>query len=129
MVSTSALIRPTALRQLAHLAVDLRTSTLVVKLGHLVVRAPDEGGQIAATEACLPHTPLRHGPPQPPTGRGLVALPRRGTVPCSGGVEHLQRVGETGAARCRCGSGRNAVGSPSLAIRGGRHRVPSATRR
>src|SRR3712207_4989843 len=45
MVSTSALIPPTALRQLAHLAVGPRTSTLVVELGYLLVRTPDEGGQ------------------------------------------------------------------------------------
>src|SRR5918994_2873330 len=52
MVSTSAPPRPTALRQLAHLAVGPRTATLVVELGYLLVRTPDEGGQIAATQAC-----------------------------------------------------------------------------
>jgi hypothetical protein len=63
MVVTSALIRQTALRQLAHLAVGPRASTLVVELGYLLVRPPDEGGQIAATEACARTTaPTRVAP-------------------------------------------------------------------
>ena len=63
MVFTSALIRPTALRRLAHLAVGQRTSAPAVEPGHLAVGTPDEGGQISATEACLPHRRLRHGLP------------------------------------------------------------------
>ena len=76
MVVTSALIRQTALRQLAHLAVGPRASTLVVELGYLLIRTPDEGGQVSQVGACFSDIPLRYGSPQPPTGRGLAALLR-----------------------------------------------------
>src|SRR5688500_5135456 len=55
LVITSAPLRPTALRQLAHLTVGQRTSTPAVEPGHLAVRAPDDRGQVSAAEACLPH--------------------------------------------------------------------------
>ena len=44
MVVTSALIRPTALLQLAHLAVGPRTSAPAIEPGHLAIGTPDEGG-------------------------------------------------------------------------------------
>jgi hypothetical protein len=68
-------VRLTALRQLAHLTVDQRTSAPAIALGHLAVQTPDEGGQISAAWACLPDTRFDTGS-QPPTGRRLAALLR-----------------------------------------------------
>ena len=128
MVFTSALIRPTALLQLAHLAVGQPASALASELGHLTIGTPDEGGQISATEACLPHQRLRHGlPNRRPAGASSPCC-GNGPVPLRGVVEHLQRVRETDA-KVSVWSGRDAVESSSLAIRGGGHRVPAATRR
>src|SRR5919107_3941052 len=81
-------VQLTALRQLAHLTIDQRTSAPAIALGHLAVQTPDEGGQISAAWACLPDTRFDTGP-QPPTGRTLVALLRRGTRPTARGSSSI----------------------------------------
>src|SRR3712207_6131986 len=63
LVVTSAPLRPTALRQLTHLAVGLCTSAPAVELGLLADPVPDDGDQVTAAWVCLPAPRLRHGPP------------------------------------------------------------------